>query len=74
MVGVSVGITRVVEMPTGEADQHHLAVGIVAVVESFAKVGAQGPLGGDFADCDDAVDLLVRLEGPAREQAKSFDC
>jgi len=68
-----IGITAVVQVAIGRADQHHFAMGIVAMIPALAELRAQRCGGCELANDVDSVDYLERGKWSARKQAQSLD-
>jgi alpha-D-ribose 1-methylphosphonate 5-triphosphate diphosphatase PhnM len=68
-----VGIAVVVHVAVREAEQDHLAVGVVTVVGPLAEIFSQRRIGGHFANDRDLPDALARTTRTTREDAQALD-
>jgi hypothetical protein len=68
-----VRVTGVIQMVTRIADEHDLAIGIVAIVVALAKIRPQGSFGRNLADDVDAMDYFTRIKDTAGKEPASFN-
>ena len=71
---IGIGVTAVINVAIGRAQENSLAVRVVAVVGSLAKFFPQRRCRRDFAHNVDSVNTLPRQEGPSGKESQAFDC
>jgi len=68
----SVRVTGVIQVVTRVSDEHDLAIGIVAMIISLAKIRPQGGFGRNFADDIYAMDYFTKIKVAAGKEPKAL--